>query len=137
MRLNNTTQYAIRILSYISKNGNSSLYSAKELALELDISYKFLTKIMRILVTSSYVISIKGREGGYKLAVEANKISILDILETFKEREEENNCFLGIGTCDSKNKCSLHDQWIKPKDLLYKMYKNTSLDKLEGKDFKM
>lgn len=137
MQLNNTTQYAIRILSYIAKNGNSRLYSAKELSAQLNIPYKFLTKIMTELVNSAYINSLKGRGGGYELSIEPNNISILDILKTFKDLEEEDKCFLGIGKCDVNNKCALHDQWHRPKVLLYKMYEETTLDKLEEMDFKI
>ena len=137
MQLHNTTQYAIRILSYIAKYGNSRLYSAKELSEILNISYKFLTKIMVKLVKSGFVYSIKGREGGYKLSKPSKEINVYDILAAFRELEDDAKCILGIGECDSNNKCALHDQWIKPKDLIHKMYKDTTLDKLEGKKFKM
>lgn len=137
MQLHNTTQYAIRILSYIAKNGSSRLYSAKELSDTLNIPYKFLTKIMMNLVKSDFVESIKGREGGYKLSKSSSEISIYDILNAFKELNDEKKCILGIGECDGNNKCALHDQWIEPRDLIKKMYLNTTLDQLEGQDFKM
>lgn len=137
MQLHNTTQYAIRILSYIAKYGTSRLYPAKELSETLNIPYKFLTKIMTELVKSDFVDSIKGREGGYKLARPAQKISIYDILGSFRELEDDTKCVLGIGECDGNNKCALHDQWVEPRDLIRKMYKDTTLDKLEGQDFKM
>jgi uracil-DNA glycosylase family 4 len=52
-------------------------------------------------------------------------------------QEDDTKCVLGIGECDGNNKCALHDQWIEPRDLIRKMYKDTTLDKLEGQDFKM
>jgi len=137
MQLQNTSKYAIRILSYIAKYGTSRLYSAKELSNELNISYKFLTKIMIELVKSNFIISIKGRVGGYKLSKPANEISIFDILSSLKELDNDDMCILGIGVCDAANKCTLHDSWIEPKKLINKMYKDTTLDTLEGKEFKM
>lgn len=137
MQLHTTTQYAIRVLSYIAKNGKDRLYSAKELSDTLSIPYKFLTKIMCELVKFNFVISIRGRDGGYELAKPSSEISIQDILEAFKDLEDDTKCILGIGVCDRKNKCALHDQCLKPRDLLRQMYKDTTLDKLEGQDFKM
>ena len=137
MHLDNTTQYAIRILSYIAKYGTSRLYPAKELSEILEIPYKFLTKIMTELVKSGFVESIKGREGGYKLSKPAKEISIYDILETSNKLDDDRKCILGIGECDGNNKCALHDQWVEPRDLIKKMYRDTTLDKLEGQDFKM
>ncbi len=136
MELNNTTQYAIRMLSYIA-NSHGKLQNAKELSQILAIPYKFLTKIMTELVKSEFIISIRGREGGYKLAKPASQIMVLDILNQFGDIVKENQCILGIGTCDSENKCSLHDQWVTPKEMMIKMFAETSLENLEGDEFKI
>ena len=137
MRLHNTSQYAIRILSYIAKNKNDSLSSAKELSEVLDISYKFLTKITTDLVKADFIISIRGREGGYKLAKPASSISIMNIVDHFNDQIDDEQCILGIGICDSKNKCALHDQWVQPKGMIKQMFENTTLEKLEGEEFKL
>ena len=85
MQLSNTSKYAIRILSYITKNEDKKLQNAKELSEILEIPYKFLTKIMTDLVKKEFILSIRGREGGYKLARSASSISVLDILNAFNE----------------------------------------------------
>lgn len=136
MQLHNTSQYAIRILSYIAKNDNDHLYNAKELSTILEIPHKFLTKIMTELVKYGFILSIRGREGGYKLAKPAADISITDILEKFNDQINDEQCILGIGVCDSKNKCALHDQWIEPKFMIKRMFEETTLEKLEGENFK-
>lgn len=137
MLLHTTTQYAIRVLVYISNNGKDKLYNAKEISEILNIPYKFLTKIMTELVKAKFINSIRGREGGYELAKPSNKISIYDIIEAFKDLEDETKCILGIGICDRNNKCILHDQCYKPRDSIWEMYKNTTLDKFKDQDFKM
>lgn len=137
MHLTNTSQYAIRTLIYITKYGQDRLFSAKELSETLNIPYKFLTKVMISLVNNHFVLSIKGREGGYKLAKPSSQIRVLDILNVFNEFENNNKCLLGIGSCDSENKCALHDQWVVPKELIQQMFETTTLDKLEDENFKM
>ncbi|MDF1882736.1 Rrf2 family transcriptional regulator [Sulfurimonas sp. SAG-AH-194-C21] len=136
MQLNNTTQYAIRMLNYMA-NSHKSLHRAKELSEKLEIPYKFLTKIMTELVKADFIVSIRGREGGYTLAKPASEIMILDILNQFGELIQQNECVLGIGTCDSEKKCSLHDQWVAPKEMMIKMFAETSLENLEGDEFKI
>jgi len=136
MELNNTSQYAIRILSYIA-NSKNQLSSAKELSQILDIPYKFLTKITTKLVKADFILSIRGREGGFKLARKASEISIMDILNHFNEFNHQKECLLGIGKCDGTNKCGLHDQWVKPKNMIKKMFENTTLENLEKKSYKI
>lgn len=137
MQLHNTSQYAIRILSYIANDGKKKQYSAKELSEVLTIPYKFLTKIMTELVKAGLINSIKGREGGYELSKPASEIKIMDILDTFNERVNDDKCVLGIGICDGNNKCGLHDQWVEPKNLIQKMFEETTLDNLEGDNYKI
>lgn len=137
MQLHNTSQYAIRVLNYIVKNGTDRLCSAKELSEVLSIPYKFLTRIMLELVNAQYVTSIKGREGGYKMAQKPEEIRVLDILNIFNECDQNHLCILGIGECDCENKCALHDQWVVPRDMIEKMYADTTLAQLQGKQFKM
>lgn len=136
MQLHNTSQYAIRILSYIAKDECGSLCNAKELSTLLGIPHKFLTKIMTELVKYGFILSIRGREGGYKLAKPASSITVMDILEKFNDQINDEQCILGIGVCDSKNKCALHDQWVQPKHMIKQMFEETTLEKLEGEDFK-
>ena len=54
MELNNTTQYAIRILSYIAKHGENKLISAKHLSENLDIQQ--IIKIIPPQITTIMLI---------------------------------------------------------------------------------
>lgn len=137
MQLQNTSQYAIRILSYIAKDDSEHLPNAKGLSERLGIPYKFLTKIMAQLVKAEYILSVRGREGGYKLAKPASSISVMDILEQFHDPVTYKQCILGIGACENENKCALHDQWAEPKKRIRKMFEETTLEKFEDENFKL
>ena len=137
MELNNTSKYAIRILGYIANYSEGKLLSARELSEALNIPYKFLTKIVTDLVKEGYIISIRGREGGNKLSRDASKITLMEILNTFNELNNQAECILEIGPCDNKKRCSLHDQWLKPKSMINKMFQNTTLKDLDGENFKI
>jgi Rrf2 family protein len=129
MKLNRTSQYAIRIMEFIAKD-TTILCNAKMISDELDIPYKYLTKIMTLLIAADFIKSIRGREGGYLMIKEASEIKILDILEAVKESINAKNCLLGIGLCNSTKKCSLHDIWEKPKQEITDMFRGTTLHEL-------
>ena len=134
MQLQKRTQYAIRILIYIA-NDDKPLSIAKEISKTLSIPHKFLTKIMTILVKADFIISVRGKYGGYKLARDASKITIIEILNEFNECTSLKMCVLGTGACNPLNKCSLHNQWMKPKSMIFKMFKETTLDTLDDRDY--
>ncbi len=137
MQLLNSSKYAIRILGYIANHKGEQLCNAKELSEALDIPYKFLTKIMMKLVNADLILSIRGREGGYKLSKPASSIAIIEVLNHFNEFPDDQQCILGIGLCDSKKKCALHDQWVQPKNMIKKMFENTTLEDIDSDSFKI
>ncbi|HIP11664.1 MAG TPA: Rrf2 family transcriptional regulator [Arcobacter sp.] len=132
MKLNITSQYAIRILTHFVQNQNDKLFSAKVISTTLDIPYKYLTSIMTQLVNANIILSSRGRDGGYKLAKNANEIRLLDILESVKECINADNCVLGMGVCREEDKCALHDEWKAPKEHMVNMFKNTTLEDLKN-----
>jgi len=132
VQLSNTSQYAIRILSYMANQQDSELINATQLAEILQMPYKFLTKIMTDLVKANLVESIRGRDGGYILTKQAFDTKIDTILELFNDSIKDEQCILGIGFCDGSNKCALHDQWVEPKTLMQKMFRESSLKDIAG-----
>jgi len=137
MQLSNTAKYAIKILSYMAKQEHDYLSKSKELASTLDIPYKFLTKIMTALVKGDFIISVRGREGGFKLNAPATSITILDILNYLGELADFHTCILGKGLCNPKEKCMLHDEWANPRRMIKEMFASTSIDKINSADFKL
>ena len=136
MQLSNSSQYAIRILSYMALEQNTKLLNATQLAKTLQIPYKFLTKIMTEVVKSGLVVSVRGREGGYKFNKPTSKIIVNEILDIFHDSIKDEQCVLGIGFCNGVCKCALHDQWMEPKLLMQRMFRESTLQEIAGKGCK-
>ncbi len=129
MHFSKTTEYAIRVLSYLHRYP-SQLHSVSFLHKELELPYKYLTKLMTELVKKGLVNSTKGRNGGFSLAMNAEEIFLCDILESAGESLEANRCILGFEMCDASNPCSLHNKWLGPKTTIDNMLQTTSLASL-------
>lgn len=129
MHFSKTAEYAIRVLSYLHRHGETS-HSVNVLHQELDLPYKYLTKLMTELVKKGLVNASRGREGGLSLARDADSICLSDILEAIGESLEHERCILGLGKCDALNPCALHDQWVKPKEMIETMLTTTTLASL-------
>ena len=127
MKLNITSQYAIRLMTYIAKD-NKVLYNSKEISETLNIPYKSLARIITQLVAQNLVTSSRGREGGIQIERPYNKIKLIEILEAVKEEILDASCILGLGYCNSEEKCALHDQWEEPKASMLKMFQETTLE---------
>ena len=128
MKLNTTSQYAIRIVTYIVQNGQNNKHTAKDISEKLSIPYKYMTRIMSLLVEGGIISSSRGREGGYSIEKELSQITIEHILEAVKESLHQKECLLKNDLCDERKKCLLHDKWNSPKKAIHDMFQNTSLE---------
>lgn len=129
MHFSKTAEYAIRVLSYLELHSPQP-YSVSFLHKELELPYKYLTKMMTELVKKEIVTAIKGRNGGFCLARDAHEIYLCDILKAIGEPLESNRCILGFEMCDASNPCALHNRWLEPKNTIETMLQETSLASL-------
>ena len=137
MQLSKSSQYAIRILAYMSDHKDSKLLNATELSEVLCIPYKFLTKIMTEVVKSGLVTSVRGRDGGYSFGRSPSEIMVSEILDIFHDSIKDEQCVLGIGFCNGMCKCALHDPWMEPKHLMKKMFQESTLEEIAGRGCKI
>lgn len=108
MQLSKFTDYAFRALIYLGRNTESNT-TIDELAEELQISEHHLKKIINKLAKTEYIISVKGRNGGLKLGLAPEKISLGDILMITEENlnivecmSRPENCTLMSNGCQLK-----------------------------------
>jgi len=100
------TDYSLRALCFIVKR-RGKIISVRELVKELKTPRPFLRKILQILNRKKILRSYKGQGGGFSLAVAANKIYLLDLMEIFQGPLRLNECFLKKMVCPDKNSCGL------------------------------
>ena len=131
MNLSKTTEYALRIMSYMSLNEND-IYTTSDLSAKLNIPYSYLRKQMNFLVKKELLISIQGKSGGYKIAKLLTEISLQDIVEANDEPQPENMCFFGFQDCPLTNPCSMHNSWGEIRDNTAKLLKTTTLQNIKN-----
>ena len=84
MKLKETTQYAVRIIIYLSLH-KDSIMTIQQISDDTRISAKYLAKILYTLKTNELVIAIRGCEGGYKLNPEKKQISLYDVVHSIEK----------------------------------------------------
>ena len=87
---------------------NNGLYTAKYLHEQLNIPYKYLTRLMTNLVKGGCLISIQGRDGGFRINKKPGEITLDRIIEVVEGMDSFNSCILGFDECSDENPCALH-----------------------------
>ena len=83
MRLNKSTSHAVRILVYCAKS-DDDLVKVAEIARRLDITQQNTFKIVHLLTKAGFLGSVRGRNGGVRLARPATKIRVGDIVRSIE-----------------------------------------------------
>lgn len=68
MRISTRGRYALRMMLDIATNDHGEPVRIKDIAARQEISVKYLEQIVSILTKAGYVKSIRGPQGGYRLA---------------------------------------------------------------------
>jgi len=81
MKLSRSIGYALAAAGYIAENGIDRPVLAKRIAEYHKIPLEYLLKILQQLVHAKVVRSIRGPQGGFLLADDPHKISLLQVIE--------------------------------------------------------
>ena len=85
MRISTKGRYALMVLLDLAVNAREKTVSLRSVAERQGISEKYLEGIVARLGAADLVISIRGKDGGYKLAKEPKDYTILEILLATEE----------------------------------------------------
>jgi len=86
MQLNITTDYALRIVVYLSKSGK--VVSSTKLASELSISKRYLLQVSAKLRDAKILAVEHGSNGGFKIEKSPEDISLYDIISLMQGPSE-------------------------------------------------
>jgi Rrf2 family protein len=81
MKLTRATSYALHALVHMAIQKKNDPMASHLIAQARGIPDRFLLKVLKPLVTAQVLQSVKGPNGGYRLAKPANEITMLEILE--------------------------------------------------------
>lgn len=108
MKLTSQTSYAIRMLMYCHSKGE--LATVKEVAKFYGLPERFLFKILLSLNAAGYMETLRGRNGGIRLARPADQIRLGDVIRDIEENFELAECFQAEGSdCPLVTSCGMNE----------------------------
>jgi Rrf2 family protein len=82
MKLTRASSYALHAVAYMAQQKDQTVpVASHHIAKARGIPERFLLKVLKPLVSHRVLSSIKGPNGGYRLAKQPSEISMLEILE--------------------------------------------------------
>lgn len=96
MRLNLQSDYSLRLLMHLAA-GDGRLVTIKQVAERFGISQNHLTKVAYLLGREGFIETVRGRNGGLRLARQPGAIRIGDVVRRIEGRLPLVECFPGGG----------------------------------------
>ena len=88
MKLQKASRYALYAVLHLAGDPDKQ-HSTADIAEEYDISVHHLAKIMRTLVRSGLIESVRGVGGGYRFAGNVRRTTLWDVIHEFESLESE------------------------------------------------
>ena len=106
MKISTKGRYALRMMVDLAVNdsGNGDYISLRDVAERQEISMKYMEQIVSLLTKGGFLYSVRGPQGGYKLARRPEAYTAGDIL-----RVTEGNLVPVICVTSSPNRCPRAD----------------------------
>jgi len=105
MQLTRQTEYAIRILIELGSVPPGEMIQSRIVAEKEEIPEKFLKKTIQVLVRAGLVETRRGMQGGVKLAVPLDSITIADVITAIEGRVAINPCLANGYYCRRRSTC--------------------------------
>lgn len=113
IRLGKMTDYGLVLMTHVARKRTGTLHTARGLALESGFPVPTVSKLLKLLLQSGFLISTRGTKGGYSLARDANEISVADMIAALDGPIALTDCSTEIGLCDFERGCPVkHNQRI-------------------------
>ena len=111
MQITRASDYAVRVMIHLAGLPQRATVRQAELSKATAVSGHFLSKVLQQLVRSRLVRSQRGSGGGYGLAVSADSVSLLDVVEAMEGPLQLNQCIAEGPSCERKAWCPAHQVW--------------------------
>lgn len=110
-RLTNLADYAVVLMWTMGQNPKE-LHTAQALASDSNIPLPTTSKILNALARSGLLVSQRGLRGGFKLAKNADEVTVADIVEAVDGPIALTHCVAHVpGECSIEHVCAFRPHW--------------------------
>lgn len=114
MKLSTKGRYGLRALIDLAQYGEQEAVSIQSISARQQISDSYLEQLVRKLKKAGLVTSVRGAQGGYRLARPAEGISVGDVLRALEGNIEAVSCQEGDNpSCVGEDLCVARYVWQK------------------------
>ena len=134
MKISTKGRYAVRVMLDLALQDEGQCIKVKEIAGRQGISEKYLEQIIAMLNKGGYVNSVRGAQGGYRLAKPPGECILGDILRLTEGSLAPVACLESeAGFCERVDTCETLEVWKNLYDAINNVVDNVTIADLMTK----
>ncbi|AZG13114.1 Rrf2 family transcriptional regulator [Cupriavidus pauculus] len=130
MQLTRFSDYALRLLMYVSRGDGTRPITIAEVGQQFDISHNHLVKVAARLSKLGWISATRGRHGGLQMGPGAGKLSIGTILRELEGHKSIIDC--SEPACALHGNCRLKRALDQAEEAFYQALDGVTLDDVSG-----
>lgn len=131
MRLTTRTNLALRTLMFCAVN-KDKLVRKHDAAQAINASENHLAQVINKLAQDGFIITLRGRHGGFHLARDPASISVGAVFRAFESELPFIECFSDNNTCPLKDHCVMRPHLSRAVEAFYSALDDLFLSELVG-----
>jgi Rrf2 family protein len=137
MKISTKGRYALRLMLDLALNNTGEYITIKSIAARQEISEKYLEQIISLLNRAGYVRSVRGAQGGYRLAKEPAEYTVGMILRLTEGSLAPIDCLEEEGDCNRQGHCVTREVWQELYDAICSVVDRITLQDLVDRQLNM
>lgn len=129
LKISKLADYATVVLDYLNQQ-REQLHSAAQIAKATGLGLPTVSKLLKLLLDRGWLRTLRGSQGGYQLIVDANDISLADIIEAVDGGVQLTSCADKNSCCQVQDDCRLQRNWQYINKTVLNVLKSISLAKM-------
>jgi Rrf2 family protein len=134
MEITRATEYAVRCILHLALEPPARVVPRREIAAAREIPEQFLGKIAQRLARAGIIRILQGARGGYQLALPADAVTLLAVVEAAEGDLMLNTCVMHAKTCSRTCVCAAHRVWAKARRQLRETLGGVSFAELAAQE---
>jgi len=115
MKLSTRGKYGLYAMYYLAAHKDEGPQSLQSIA-SIGVPRQYLEQLLGNLRRAGIVSSVRGAQGGYRIARPPEQITVLDVIDALEGPLELSECMTDLNACDRSRQCPVRRTWQKLTD---------------------
>lgn len=128
LKISRLTDYATAVVLFLQKD--KTLQSSELIAQGVGLEIPTVSKVLKLLTKAQILASIRGANGGYKLAKDIADVSLYDVITAIEGDTAITECAKTDSLCSQEQGCDTRSGWQQVNDDIKNILLNMTIKRM-------